>query len=75
MRVGRELTFEDPCDEETWELLIGANVMQGQHLAAIQDYRFYESVLSRELDAAPSPHIRRLIGESAGYAGDARLSA
>jgi DNA-binding SARP family transcriptional activator len=63
--IGRELTYEDPCDEEAWELLIRAQLHVGEHLAAVQGFRYYEAILAKELDAAPSGAIRRLFEDYA----------
>jgi DNA-binding SARP family transcriptional activator len=63
-RIARELTYEDPCDEEAWELLIRAQLRSGEHGAALQGFRFYTVTLAREMQALPSPHLRRLVSEA-----------
>src|ERR1700681_422894 len=68
LAVARELTYEEPCDEEAWELFIRALMLLGEHPAAVQGYRFYEASLAKELQARPSAHLRRLLGEAA-YGG------
>jgi DNA-binding SARP family transcriptional activator len=69
LRLGRELTYEDPCDEEAWELLIRAHLQRGEHPAAVQGFRFYEKTLAAQLQAAPSAHMRRLLGDGRVYEG------
>ena len=65
LSVALDLTIEDACDEEAWELLIQAHLMRGEHLAAAQSFRFYERTLAQELDLAPSAHLRDLLDKSA----------
>ncbi len=62
--IGQELTYEDPCDEEAWELLIRAQLGHGEHAAAFRNFRCYETMLAQELDAAPSVHVRKLIHDA-----------
>lgn len=73
-RIAGDLTFEDPCDEEAWELLFTAQVQAGQTGAAVQGLRFYESALAHQLNAAPSPRVRAIVESSAVYTeiGDVR---
>ena len=59
--IARELTYDDACDEEAWELLIAAQVRLGRRGAARQAFRFYETALARELGARPSASVRRLL--------------
>lgn len=66
--IARDLTFEDPCDEEAWELLFTAQVGAGERTAAVVGLRFYERSLARELGAAPSPHLRAIVERSTIYA-------
>jgi DNA-binding SARP family transcriptional activator len=61
VRVARQLTYEDPCDEEAWELLLTAHVRCGETAAAERELRFYEKALARELQAAPSPAVRAIV--------------
>jgi DNA-binding SARP family transcriptional activator len=63
VRLAQELTYEDPCDEEAWELLLRAHVLLGEHLAAVQGFRLYEATLAKELATAPSRHIRILVAD------------
>ncbi|MEA2689798.1 MAG: hypothetical protein QOJ39_2374 [Candidatus Eremiobacteraeota bacterium] len=63
MRIANELTYEDVCDEEAWELLIGAQLRLGRRAAALQGFRFYEAALARELSAQPSRSLRQLVEE------------
>jgi DNA-binding SARP family transcriptional activator len=67
-RVGRELTYEDPCDEEAWELLIRAQLRSGEPAAALQGFRFYTVTLAREMQAVPSANLRNLVSEALGNA-------
>jgi DNA-binding SARP family transcriptional activator len=59
--VARELTYEDPCDEEAWELVIRGQLVLGERSAAVQGFRVYEAVLASELQTRPSPGISRLL--------------
>jgi DNA-binding SARP family transcriptional activator len=59
--IARELTYEDSCDEEAWDLLIRAQLRSGEAAAARQGFRFLATALAKELDVMPSPSIRRLI--------------
>ena len=68
LSIARDLTFEDACDEEAWELLFTAQVRVGQTAAAVQGLRFYESSLARELGEAPSPRLRAMVDRCAIYA-------
>jgi DNA-binding SARP family transcriptional activator len=69
VRVARELTYEDACDEEAWEVLIRALLALGERPAAAHGYRTYEAALAEELQATPSAHLRRLLGENAPQGG------
>lgn len=63
VRIAQELTYDDACDEEAWELLIGSQLRLGRRAAAVQCFRFYEAALARELAARPSHSLRRLVEE------------
>ena len=63
IRIAQEMTYEDACDEEAWEALIGAQLRLGRRSAALQGFRFYEAALDRELAARPSECIRQLVEE------------
>jgi DNA-binding SARP family transcriptional activator len=59
--VARELTYEDPCDEEAWELVIRAELVLGERSAAVQGFRLYAAALARDLQTCPSPAISGLL--------------
>jgi DNA-binding SARP family transcriptional activator len=61
IQVAREMTYEDICDEEAWELLIRTQLRAGEPGAARAGFRHYQAALAQELDALPSPHIRELL--------------
>lgn len=61
--IARELTYEEPSDEEAWELLIRAHLCAGEDAAALEGYRFYERILALDLQCAPSAGVRALILE------------
>ena len=62
--IAKELTYEEPCDEEAWELLIRAYVRTGERGAALSGLRYYEAVLAKELDASPPRYMWELIEAS-----------
>jgi DNA-binding SARP family transcriptional activator len=59
--IARELTYDDPCDEEAWEFIIRAQLSLGERSAAVQGFRLYEAVLARDLQTRPSPAMSRLL--------------
>lgn len=59
--IAKELTYDDPCDEEAWELLIRTYLRTGERGAALSGLRYYEAVLATEYDASPPPYIRELV--------------
>ncbi len=61
LEIARELTYEDPCDEEAWELVVCAHLRQDHRAAAIRDFRIYEAALDRELGVEPSSKLRELV--------------
>ncbi len=61
IRIAKELTYEEPCDEEAWELLIRAYVRAGERGAALSGLRYYEAALAKELDASPPRYMRELV--------------
>jgi DNA-binding SARP family transcriptional activator len=63
--IARELTYEDGCDEEAWELLLTAYVQAGDAVSALQGLRFYEREVSRALNATPSAHVRAILERAA----------
>lgn len=69
--IARELTYEDPCDEEAWELLIRAHLSRGEQPAAVQGLRLYETALAAELQTSPSPYLHQLVGNVRAYRGSA----
>ena len=67
MHIGRELSFEDPCDEEAWELMITGHMRAGEEAAAVQGYRSYERLLAAELQTAPSAYLREIVARCLVY--------
>ena len=61
LRVARDLSERDPCDETARELAIRAHLGAGDRAAAARELRDYREVLLRELDAEPSEHLADLI--------------
>jgi DNA-binding SARP family transcriptional activator len=59
--IARELTYEDACDEEAWELLIRAQLELGERVAARHGFRILATALAKDLELLPSPSIRRLV--------------
>jgi DNA-binding SARP family transcriptional activator len=66
--VGRELSYEDPCDEEVCDLLIRAQLHSGEVTAAQQTFRAYSKTLARHMQARPSPELHSLLGFASGDA-------
>ncbi|HZX67609.1 MAG TPA: bacterial transcriptional activator domain-containing protein [Candidatus Elarobacter sp.] len=67
LHIGRELSYEDPCDEEAWELMITGHMRAGQEAAAVQGYRSYERLLAAELQTAPSAYLRSIVADCLVY--------
>lgn len=65
LRIGRALSYEDPCDEEAWELIIISQLRGGDTAGAVQSFRCYERALAAELQAVPSSHLRSLVSNVA----------
>lgn len=63
LAVVRELTLEDPCDEEAWEIAALAQRMLGEAKSAKAGLNYCREALKRELDVEPSNSIRRLLIE------------
>ena len=61
IRVARELTYEDPCDEEASELVIRAHLRAGQQGAAVEHFRLYRSRLAEEFQVSPSSQLLNLL--------------
>jgi len=59
--IAKELTYDDPCDEEAWELLIRTYLRTGERGAALSGLRYYEAVLATEFDASPPRYMRELV--------------
>jgi DNA-binding SARP family transcriptional activator len=59
--IAQELTYDDPCDEEAWELLIRSYLSTGERGAALSGLRYYESVLATEFNASPPRYMRELV--------------
>lgn len=67
MHIGRELSYEDPCDEEAWELMITGHMRAGEEAAAVQGFRSYERLLAAELQTAPSAYLREIVARCLVY--------
>jgi len=60
------LIADDPLDEEAREVAIRAYLQSGAIAAVRREYRSYQEVLLRELDARPSEALQDLFAERAG---------
>lgn len=59
--LSRLILNNNPCDEQAREIAIKAHLAAGNPADAICEFRQYEAHLARDLQATPSPHIRKLL--------------
>lgn len=61
--LAQDLARADPIDEVAAEVAIRAFLLAGNQMAAVLEYRHYESRLVREVAASPSPRLRALVDD------------
>jgi DNA-binding SARP family transcriptional activator len=61
LQVARRLAGVDPFDEASRELVLRAYARLGNRTAALREYEEFSEKLRRELGAAPSERLRRLV--------------
>ena len=59
--LARLILQNDPCDEQAREIAIKAHLAAGRPTQAMSEFRHYEAFLARDLQATPSPHLRKLL--------------
>ena len=59
--LATRITKYDPCDERAREIAIRAHLGAGRRHEAVAEYKHYEAVLARDLNAMPSAYLRSLV--------------
>lgn len=59
--LARFVLASDPCDEQAREIAIKAYLATGDLTKAMSEFKHYEAYLARDLQAEPSPRLRKLL--------------